>query len=128
MHELTRRIAGVALISVVAIAVSVAPLSAHHGWSGYGDADFQISGTVTTAVSTGGPHATLRIRDAEGNVWDVVLAPPARTVAAGLKEGMIPLGAQVTAHGKRIRDAKKFEIKTERLTWSGRNFDVYPNR
>jgi hypothetical protein len=128
MHELKRRISGVALISTIALSVSVAPLGAHHGWSGYGDADFQISGTVTTAVSTGGPHATLRIRDAEGNTWDVVLAPPARTVAAGLKEGMIPLGAQVTAHGKRIRDAKKFEIKTERLTWNGRNFDVYPNR
>ena len=128
MDELTRRIASVALLSVVAIAVSVASLSAHHGWSGYADADSQVTGTVTTAVSTGGPHATLRIRDAEGNTWDVVLAPPARTVAAGLKEGMIPLGAQVTAHGKRIRDAKKFEIKTERLTWNGRNFDVYPNR
>lgn len=128
MHELTRRICGAALISTIAIALSVASLSAHHGWSGYGNADFQITGVVTTAVSTGGPHATLKIRDAEGNVWNVVLAPPARTVAAGLKEGMIPLGAQVTAHGKRIRDAKKFEIKTERLTWNGRNFDVYPNR
>jgi hypothetical protein len=125
MHELKGR---VALISAIAVALSIASLAAHHGWSGYGDTDFQVSGSVTTAVSTGGPHATLRIRDAEGNVWDVVLAPPARTVAAGLKEGMIPLGAQVTAHGKRIRDAKKFEIKTERLSWNGRNFDVYPNR
>lgn len=128
MHELKQRVSVVALISILAIAVSVASLSAHHGWSAYGDADFQVTGTVTTEVSTGGPHATLRIRDAKGNVWNVVLAPPARTVAAGLKEGMIPLGAQVTAHGKRIRDEKTFEIKTERLSWNGRNFDVYPNR
>jgi hypothetical protein len=125
MDELTRR---VALVSAFAIALSVVPLAAHHGWGGYGDTDFQIAGAVTTAVSLAGPHASLRLRAADGQVWDVVLAPPARTEAAGLKEGIIPIGAQVTAYGHRHRDAKKFEIKTERLSWNGRTFNVYPNR
>jgi hypothetical protein len=47
---------------------------------------------------------------------------------AGLKEGIIPIGAKVTAHGHRHRDAKKYEIKTERVTWNGKVFNVYPDR
>ena len=103
------------------------PLSAHHGWGGYLDADFQISGTVESPVSLAGPHATMKIR-ADNQVWDVVLAPPARTERAGLKENVIPVGATVTASGHRHRDPKKFEIKTERLSWNGRLFSVYPDR
>jgi hypothetical protein len=116
-----------ALVTTLAL-FSAASLAAHHGWSGYGDTDFQITGTVAQAVSTSGPHATLKIRAADGQVWNVVLAPGPRTIAAGLKEGIIPMGAQVTAFGHRHRDAKTFEIKTERLSWNGRTFDVYPNR
>jgi hypothetical protein len=107
--------------------LSSLPASAHHGWGGYLDAEFEISGTVESPVSLAGPHATMKIR-AEGQVWDVVLAPPARTEQAGLKEGMIPVGAKVSVHGHRHRDAKRFEIKTERLSWNGRVFNVYADR
>jgi hypothetical protein len=103
------------------------PASAHHGWGGYLDATTEISGVVESPVSLAGPHATMKIR-AEGQVWDVVLAPPARTEKAGLNEGIIPIGAQVTVHGNRHRDPKRFEIKTSRLTWNGRVFNVYPDR
>jgi hypothetical protein len=107
--------------------LSLLPVSAHHGWGGYLDEDFQITGTVETPVSVAGPHATMRIR-VEGQVWNVVLAPPARTQRAGLREGIIPVGAQVTAYGHRHRDSKKLEIKTERVSWNGRVFNVYPDR
>jgi hypothetical protein len=103
------------------------PVAAHHGWSTYGDTEFEVTGTVETPLSVGGPHATMRIRS-NGQVWDVTLAPGPRTVQAGLKEGMIPVGAQVTAKGHRSRDGKRFEIKTEKLVWNGRTFNVYPNR
>lgn len=114
-----------ALVAVVFLSSITA--SAHHGWGGYLDADFQITGTVSTPVSTAGPHAALKIT-VDGQVWNVVLAPPARTMAAGLKEGIIPVGAQVTAFGHRHRDPKTFEIKTERLSWNGKLFNVYPDR
>lgn len=117
-------VAGAALVALVLLSL---PANAHHGWGGYLDAEFEISGVVESPVSVAGPHATLKIR-AGGQVWDVVLAPPARTERAGLKEGIIPVGAQVTAHGHRHRDAGKFEIKTERLSWNGRVFNVYPDR
>ena len=116
------------LLALVAVALlSSIPASAHHGWGGYSDSDFQITGTVSTPVSTSGPHAALKIT-VDGQVWNVVLAPPPRTLAAGLKEGIIPVGAQVTAFGHRHRDPKTFEIKTERLSWNGRMFNVYPDR
>jgi hypothetical protein len=110
------------------IALSGAPVMAHHGWGGYHTEQFEISGTLETAVSTSGPHATAKLRAADGKVWDVVLAPGGRTQSAGLKEGIIPVGAKVTASGHRHRDPNKNEIKTERFSWNGKTFNVYPDR
>lgn len=117
----------VAGILVAVALVAPRPLSAHHGWGGYSEKEFELSGTVQTPVSLSGPHATMKVL-ADGQVWDVVMAPPARTSAAGLKEGMIPVGARVTLHGHRHMTAGKYEIKTERLTWNNRVFNVYPDR
>ena len=130
MHNQTPRIRRILLsagIVLVALALSTIPAIAHHGWGGYEDSQTDLTGTVETAVSLSGPHATMRIR-ANGQLWNVVLAPPARTEAAGLKEGIIPLGAQVKVSGHRHRDPKKFELKTERVTWNGKLFNVYPDR
>jgi len=112
---------------VPALAVATLPALAHHGWGGNATEEFEIVGTVEKGVSLAGAHATMQIR-AEGQVWDITLAPGARTERAGLKEGVIPVGAQVTIHGHRNRDAKRYEIKTERVTWNGRTFNVYPDR
>jgi len=112
---------------VVALFLMILPASAHHGWGGYQDEDFQLSGTVESPVSLAGPHATMKIR-AENQVWDITLSPPARTERAGLKEGVIPVGAKVTVFGHRHRDPKRFEVKTERVNWNGRLFNVYPDR
>ena len=119
-----RRSIGAAIIAVLFIAV---PLTAHHGWSGYGTEEFSITGTVDTPVSLLGPHATMKIK-ADGKVWNLVLSAGNRVEAAGLKEGMIPVGATITAEGHRHRDAKVFEVKTERVKWNGRTFNVYPDR
>ena len=108
--------------------VMTAGVAAHHGWSGNSDEQFELSGVVETDVSLGGPHATMRVKDAEGKVWDVTLAPGPRTERAGLKPGVIPMGAKVTVSGHRSRDSKRHEIKTERVTYNGRTFNVYPER
>ena len=116
-------------VSLVVLALSTwtIPALAHHGWGGNLDEEFQISGVVESGVSLAGPHATMKLR-AEGHVWDLTLAPPPRTSEAGLKEGVIPVGATVTIHGHRNRDPKRYEIKTERVTWNGKTFNVYPDR
>jgi hypothetical protein len=103
------------------------PASAHHGWAGNGTEQFELTGTLETPVSLAGPHATMKI-NAKGQVWDITLAPPARTERAGLKEGVIPVGATVTISGKRNMDPKRFEVKTERVMWNGKTFNVYPDR
>lgn len=127
MHETIRSpriLLGALAIAIIAFTL---PVGAHHGWGGYNDTQFELTGVLETAVSLAGPHATMRVR-ANGQVWDVVLAPSTRTERAGLKEGIIPLGAQVTVSGHRHRDPNKYEIKTERVTWNGRTFNVYPDR
>jgi Family of unknown function (DUF6152) len=114
-------------LALLVLALSALPVSAHHGWSGNFTEEFELTGTVETGVSLAGPHATMKVK-ADGKVWDITLAPPARTERAGLKEGIIPVGATVTIHGHRNRDAKRLEIKTERVIWNGRTFNVYPDR
>ena len=114
-------------LGILVLSLCALPVSAHHGWSGNFDEEFQLTGTVVTGVSLAGPHATMKIR-ADGQDWDLTLAPPAGTQRAGLKEGIIPVGATVTIHGHRNRDAKRFEVKTERVIWNGRTFNVYPDR
>lgn len=109
------------------LALCAVPLSAHHGWGGYANEEFELTGTLATPISLAGPHAVATIR-VDSQVWNVVLAPPAGTQRAGLREGMIPVGATVTVHGHRHRNPRTFEVKTERLTWNGRTFNVYPDR
>ncbi len=111
-----------------AIALAALPAQAHHGWSGQGTEAFELAGTVQAPVSLAGPHATMRIKDKGGQVWDLTLAPPARTERAGLKEGVIPVGAAVTIRGKRNNDPKRFEVKTEQVMHAGKTYDVYPDR
>ena len=114
-------------VALVLLAVSAVPVSAHHGWGGNVDETSDLTGVVVTSVSLSGPHATMKIRVGD-QVWDMTLAPPPATERAGLKEGMIPVGATVTVHGNRNRDPKKFEMKCTRVTWNGKTFDVYPGR
>jgi hypothetical protein len=116
-------------ISVLAAALvlSALPAFAHHGWGGNAAEEFELTGTVESPVNLSGPHASMKIR-AQGQVWDITLAPSARTARAGLTENVLPVGAQVKVHGHRNSDPKRFEIKTERVTWNNKTFNVYPDR
>lgn len=102
-------------------------VSAHHGWAGYQSAEFNLEGTVVRDVVSDGAHSSMQIRVGT-QVWDLTLAPPAATTRAGLKSGIIPVGATVTINGHRHVDPKRFEVKTERVTWNGKTFNVYPGR
>ena len=113
--------------SILALSLSAFPVWAHHGWAGNSDEEFELTGTVQSGVSLAGPHATMKLL-ADGKVWDLTLAPPARTERAGLKEGTIPVGATITIHGHRNKDPNRFEVKTERVMWKGHTYDVYPDR
>ena len=115
-------LAGGALIAALS-----GPTSAHHGWGGNSDQETELTGTLEAPVSLAGPHATMKLR-VNGQVWDITLAPSGRTASAGLKEGVIPLGATVTVLGHKNKTANRFEMKTEKVTWNNRVFAVYPDR
>jgi len=117
---------GVAVFALVAVGAN--PVIAHHGWSGQSETETTLTGTLEAPVSLAGPHGTFKLRAADGQVWDITLAPPARTASAGLREGVIPLGATVTVKGHRSKAANRFEVKTESVSWNNRTFDVYGNR
>jgi hypothetical protein len=111
-----------------ALLVSIAlPALAHHGWDGNDDEQFELTGIVESPVSLAGAHANMKIR-VKGQVWVITLAPPARTKRAGLEETSIPVGAEVTVSGHRNKDEKRFEMKTERVTYNGKTYNVYPDR
>lgn len=114
---------GILLLALVAMAL---PGLAHHGWSGNTAGDVEVSGTVVTGVSLAGAHGTMQIEDADGNIWDITLAPGPRSHRAGLREGMIPVGAEVTVVGERNADPEVFEAKVRRVVWEDQVFDVYP--
>ena len=79
------------LLSLAAGLAAAAPANAHHGWSGQSDTQSQVTGTVTKPVSLSGPHATLEIVS-NGQVWNITLAPPARTQSAGLTPSTLKVG------------------------------------
>lgn len=122
----TRHLTAYAVI-LLGTSFAALPVIAHHGWSGQSDSQIEVSGKVQKPVSLSGPHATMQIVS-DGQVWDVTLAPPARTEGAGLTPKTFAVGDAVTVRGNRNSDPKKFEIKTVRVTSGGKNFDVYPDR
>ena len=115
------------LLATGLAAMVAAPAAlAHHGWSGYGEEDFSVSGIVE-AVELGNPHDRLSLRNDEG-LWNVVLGPPFRGRRAGVEEGVIEPGMSATAHGRRHHDPDVLEIKTELLEVEGRRYEIYPER
>ena len=90
------------------VSFAAAPALAHHGWSGQSDTQIEVSGKVLKPVSLAGPHATMQI-NADGQVWDVTLAPPARTESAGLTPKALAVGmpSRSAATEATIRNASR---------------------
>ncbi len=109
----------------VSMVLALSAANAHHGWSD-NTAAIEVTGTVVRNVSLAGPHASLQIRDADGQIWDVTLAPAPRTSRAGLSEDVLSEGDTVTIMGARNSDPDRHEVKTRRVTHDGTNYDVYP--
>lgn len=114
------------IAAALAAAALASPTSAHHGWAGYLDTDFALTGVVEAAAPSP-PHGALRVR-AQGGTWDVVLGPPTRNQRAGITTETVRPGMRVTAMGHRHRDPRRLEMKTERLQVGNQTFNIYPDR
>jgi hypothetical protein len=106
---------------------ALSPAWAHHGWGGQEEQVTSLTGTVVEGVSMACPHATMKIKSGN-DVWDLTLAPPARTARSGLKEGLIPVGATVTVRGNRNSDHSRHEMKTISIQHGSAEYHVYPDR
>jgi hypothetical protein len=109
---------GVMAATVACLLAGVSgPAGAHHGWSGY-DASrlMTLTGTVQSATFDF-PHAMLMLQ-ADGKVWEVVLAPPSRMERRGLPAGSIEAGQEATVEGYPHR-TDETEFRAERLQVNG---------
>lgn len=88
--------------------------SAHHGWSSYDD-DLNMVATVTK-VKFGNPHDRLQVQDAEGGLWDILLAPPVRNRRYGYDETTVCVGQDIRLIGE--RHPSKNEAKIHQI-WVG---------
>jgi len=108
-------------------ALVTTPAFAHHGWSGQEGKLVDMTGTVAQGVNLAGPHGTMKVK-VDNEVWDITLAPPARTSRAGLTEGKIPVGATVTVRGNRSIEGGRHEMKAISVKHGGDTYRVYPDR
>jgi hypothetical protein len=113
-------------IAAGAVFLLTASALAHHGWAWTEDEPFELTGTIED-IYIGNPHVTLKVRAADG-VWDVDLAPLARSVRAGFDENAAKIGDEVTCIGFRARDHAQRHMKAARVIVGGATYDVYPDR
>jgi hypothetical protein len=111
---------------VVTLAIIAVPAFAHHGWRWTDSGDFELTGIITEA-RLGNPHGVLTI-DADGETWLAEVGQPHRNAAAGLDDGLLAVGTEVTILGKRSADPAELLVKAERVTIAGVNYDLYPER
>lgn len=107
-------------------ALAATTAAAHHGWAWTEDEPFQLTGIIEE-IYIGNPHVTMKVR-AEDGVWDVDLAPLARSLRAGFDENAAAVGDEVTCVGFRARDHSERHMKAPRVIVNGKTYDVYPNR
>ena len=98
------------------LALAVATLQAHHGWSEYDQTKTLTLKGVIREMSYANPHGTIRLQEnGDGKTWTAVLAPPSRMTTRGLTEEMLKTGTSATVIGyphKTVAD----EMRAERIS------------
>jgi hypothetical protein len=110
MHRLLVGIGGLALAGGVALA--------HHGWGTYDPSRVvTLEGPVLQSKYEF-PHGEI-VLEGEGKRWTIILAPPSRMGARGLRREDIAVGRKVKVEGypSKVTDA---EMRAERVTVEGR--------
>jgi hypothetical protein len=110
------------LILISTILVTVASLSAHHGWSGYDSSKvLELKGTI---VESGyeHPHGFVRLKSTD-KTWLVVLAPPSRMERRQLPKKNLVAGTEAVVIGYPSRSDPQ-EMRAERITINGRTTEL----
>ena len=99
---------------------------AHHGWSWTTGENIELSGTITEA-RLGNPHGELTL-DVGGTLWTVEVGQPWRNSRAGLEDGDLAEGVELTVSGEPSADPDEKLLKVERLWIDGVEYELYPDR
>jgi hypothetical protein len=113
-HLLVLAASGVVLASGAAFA--------HHGWGSYDASKMVIIESAITRVEWQNPHVHLDVNHANAK-WELVLAPPFRMDARGLKPEMIATGTRVRVEGY-ASTRVEHELRAERITVDGKTFEL----
>jgi hypothetical protein len=106
--------------------LSPAVALAHHGWSWTTGENIELSGTITEA-RLGNPHGELTL-DVGGTLWTVEVGQPWRNSRAGLEDGDLAEGVELTVSGEPSADPDEKLLKVERLWIDGVEYELYPDR
>lgn len=101
--RLSLRVVAVALFGAASLQAV-----AHHGWGGY-KSDIEIRLTVT-ALRLGNPHDRLVAADADGQEWNLLLAPPARNRRFGFNEQTLAVGDEIELFGSKHPDRPEIKV------------------
>jgi hypothetical protein len=109
-----------------ALVAVAAPALAHHGWRWTDQGQFALTGIIT-AARLGNPHGLLTI-EANGEIWTAEVGQPWRNEQAGLTDGMLAPGTEVTILGERHADPAQLVMKAEVVVIGGQAYVLYPDR
>ena len=110
----------------LALTVTITPVQAHHGWSGYDSSTLlALTGTILE-VQYGNPHVMVTLEvpaepEEDGTIEDppavisVVMAPPFRSESRGLPQAMLVPGTVATYEGY-LHRTETLELRAERIT------------
>lgn len=115
------------LATAMILSISLAvPALSHHGWRWTTGDNIELTGVITEA-RLGMPHGILTV-DADGDMWTVEVGQPWRNARAGLEEGDMAPGVEITVEGEPSANIEDRRLKAERLTIAGQLYELYPNR
>ena len=78
---------------------------------------------VITELKLGNPHDRLVAEDADGNEWNLLLAPPARNRRFGFGEDTLAVGDEIELFGQKHPD--KREVKVHFIDLEGERVYIY---
>lgn len=108
------------IVAALTLAIQQRAL-AHHGWGGY-KTDVEMTLTIS-ALKLGNPHDRLHATDADGESWNLLLAPPARNRRFGFDETTLSVGDEIELFGR--RHSSRREVKVHCIFHAGKSVYTY---
>ena len=111
------------LLAGLGLALTVAPVSAHHAFAAEFDANnpIELRGTIAK-VELINPHSWIHldVETSDGKVerWMIEGGPPNALFRRGFTQASLPVGAEIIVEGFRARDASSLKANGRDITFA----------